>query len=38
VRGRIPFRAFATQFQEMLLGNGVAVWEGAVADPREASG
>ena len=28
VRGRIPFRPFAPQFQEILLRNGVAFWEG----------
>jgi hypothetical protein len=38
VRGRIPFRLFATQFQEILLANGVAFWEGTIAGQREASG
>jgi len=38
VRGRIPFRLFATEFQEILLGNGVTFWEGAIAGQREACG
>ena len=38
VRDRIPFRAFATEFQEILLGNGVAFWEGTIAGQHEASG
>ncbi len=38
VRGRIPVRLFATQFQEILLGNGLAFWRGAIAGQREASG
>src|SRR4030095_4425594 len=38
VRGRIPFRLFAPQFQEILLGNVLAFWKGTIADQRDASG
>jgi hypothetical protein len=38
VRGRIPFRLFATEFQEILLGNGVTFWGGTIAGQREACG
>jgi hypothetical protein len=37
-RARMPFHLFATQFQQILLGNGVAFWEGTIAGQREASG
>ena len=39
LRRAVVFRsALRAQFQEILLGNGVAFWEGTIAGQREASG